>query len=155
MKKNQITTPQGSMECGRRAHIMWKFKLVSMVLIIALSIGINVSCSDEESQDNNDYPEYVEGPLSGKIPVEIVNASQLPDWLLEIAGQWPSGNGQAILGTYVYSGKWEGDTIYLVYNSLMSSFFYHLYDSTGKRIEYGDNSEVIDKTYDWKCICIF
>ncbi|MBQ6432693.1 MAG: hypothetical protein IJJ94_01905 [Bacteroidaceae bacterium] len=131
-------------------HLFYPF-----ILLATMSFAMTTlpSCSDDDINSSSPT-EYVAGPQGLKIPVELVDKSKLPQWIIDFLGNWPAGEGVAESSTYVYKGKWQGKTIYLIHNSLMSSFYYNLYDSKGNRLEHGDNREIIDKSSDWKCIYI-
>lgn len=112
------------------------------------------ACSSDNDENLTEFTEFVEFPASyNKVPVQLVDEGKIPNWLIEIVKQYSSGDA-AVVKTYIYSGVWEGQTVYLVHHPLMSSFYYHLYESSGTRLEYGDNMSVIEKTQSWKCIYI-
>ena len=129
-----------------------RFLLLSaLLLVMAAMTSVIVACSGDENLNEQEVPKYVNWPKSDKkIPVELTDVAKLPNWLVEIAKQYPE-EGE-FLKTYIFAGKWNGQTIYLVYNPLMSSFYYHLYDSSGSRLEHGDNFEIIENSSGWKCI---
>lgn len=134
-------------------HLFYPFIVLAAMSLSMITLS---SCSDDDSEINSsNSTEYVFGPQEKRVPVELVDKSDLPEWVIDFLGHWYPGEGVGVLSTYVFTGKWQGETIYLFRNSLMSSFYYHLYDSKGNRLEYGDNREVIDKSSGWKCIYIY
>ena len=132
-------------------HFIYSFLFLVTTSFTMISAS---SCSDEDTEDNsNNLIAYMSEAQSDLIPVELVEKSELPQWLTEMIEAWLPGNG-GLLSTYVFTGRWKGETLYLLHNAYMSSHFYHLYDSKGNRLEHGDNREIIDKSSDWKCIYI-
>ena len=124
------------------------------VLLSAAGLFLTATLAACSSDDDENVTEFVEFPASyKKVPVQLEDEEKIPNWLIEIVKQYSSGDA-AVVKTYIYSGVWEGQTVYLVYHPLMSSFYYHLYESSGTRLEYGDNTGVIEKTHSWKCIYV-
>ena len=135
-----------------------KKKAMILAGLLALLLPVTfTSCSDTE-----DTPGNVIGMVSfpnstKKVPLVRISKSDLPWWLIEkvsLLTPWTSGEDSNWLTTYTYAGTWQSQTVYLIYNPLMSSFYYHLYDAEGTRLEQGDNKEIIEHTGGWKCIII-
>ena len=144
-EKIQKTTPLVEMDGDEMTRIMWKIKSVLTVFILMFVFGNLLSCSDD-----NDVREKVSMPGGIVVPVELVEEKELPAFIITLADQYPTSPTKL----YVFSGFWEGKVLYLLHHSLMSSFYYHLYDSDGNRLEYGDNTEVVNQAKNWKCIYI-
>ena len=143
--KIQMTTPLVEMDGYEMTRILWKVRSVLTVFILMFVFGSLLSCSDD-----NDVWEEVSMPGGIVVPVELVDEEELPAFIITLADQYPTSHTKL----YVFSGFWEGKVLYLLHHSLMSSFYYHLYDSDGNRLEYGDNTEVVKQAKNWKCIYI-
>ena len=129
----------------------WRQLLFSALLLLAMGMVVT-ACSSEENDE--EITTFVNMPASNKkVPVQLVGENNLPNWLIEIVKQYPYRD-IVITKVYIFSGVWKEKNIYLVYNHLMSSFYYNLFDASGTRLEYGDNMEVMAKSHSWKCIYI-
>lgn len=113
--------------------------MISVCLLLPVAMA---ACSSDE--DNNIPAENEISLANRKIPYQPMDVSSMPSWLAKQVGEYRES------GMYVISGTWNGQPIYNVYVTFMSSFAGMSYDKDGEIMKGG--VEYFYEVEDWTCI---
>ena len=93
--------------------------LVMISACLLLPVGMTACSSDE---DNNIPAEKEISLANRRIPYQPMDVSSMPSWLAKQVGEYRES------GMFVISGTWNGQPIYNVYVTFISSFAGMSYD---------------------------
>lgn len=123
-------------------------KLTKSIIAVVSGLLMMTACSKSDPIDNGNKSEYgfTRSPHNQDIiPVNLINLSELPQWLREKTEGWTEKD-RKLAGYKIYRGKYNCEMIYYIDNLLSSWIGFYCAD--GSIFMDGDWNSVTD----WECI---
>ena len=119
-----------------------------------LALTLPVACSNDDEENDNLYSQIIED----KIPHQLMNQSDLPEWLLDQTNEMKSAPSYIPeFPERVYQLEWNGISYYYIHSPWNRMPVSVLYDEDGSMYILSSDSEKENfkkNSNNWKCIYI-